>query len=205
MSPAGKHKDVRLVGLVFCQPYAKLAKEEILPALRYFHRRSGQHVNFYFPGYYAGWEAPPGDIMAAVPADGPGWIFSADAFDDFRRELENSTAWKYSGGTDFILANAKFDREQDTAYLDLSSALSINFEQLQRDGALQSVGMLFESIFSYAESCDGTDPAWGFSDKMGGNLIASSIKNLVVSVLPSAVQPNAKGAFHFVSKDLALK
>jgi hypothetical protein len=39
---------VRLVGLVFCRPQARLAREEIIPSLPYFHCRSGEHCNFYF-------------------------------------------------------------------------------------------------------------------------------------------------------------
>lgn len=202
MSPSGRQRDVRLVGLVFCQPHSKFTKDEILPGLRYFHRRSGEHVNFYFAGYYEAWEAPPGDVMAVQPADGPGWVFSANAFDAFREELQRATTWQYSGGSDFILANARFDTERNEAYLDFSSALSITFERLKHDGALSDAGILFERIFAYAESCDGIDPTWGFSDREGRTLVGRALKSLVVSVLPTPLRQEAKTAFHFVSTDL---
>ena len=202
MSSSGRQRDVRLVGLVFCQPHSKFTTDEILPALRYFHRRSGEHVNFYFAGYYEAMEAPAGEVMAVPPAEGPGWVFSAQAFDNFRQELQRTTSWRYSGGSDFVLANARYDTERDLAYLDFRSALSITFERLKHDGALADVGILFERIFAYAESCDGADPTWGFSDREGKSLVGSALKNLVVSVLPAPLRQDAKTAFHFVTTDL---
>lgn len=202
MSSSGRNHDVRLIGLVFCQPHSKFAKDEILPALRYFHLRSGEHVNFYFAGYYEAFEARQGDVMAAPPADGPGWGFSAEAFDAFRQELHRATTWRYSGASDFILVNARFDAERDEAYLDFSSALSITFERLKHDGALSDVGVLFERIFSYAESCVGNDPTWGFSDLQGGILVGSALKSLVISVLPTPLRQDVKAAFNFVSSNL---
>jgi len=84
MSASGRNRGVKLVGLIFCQPHTKFSKDEILPGLRYFHYRSGERVNFYFPGYGEGFEAKPGEIMAVPPADGPGWVFNAQTFEQFR-------------------------------------------------------------------------------------------------------------------------
>lgn len=202
MSPSGRQRDVRLVGLVFCQPHSEFAKNELLPALGYFNQRSGEHVNFYFAGYVQTSEASPGYVMAIPPADGPGWAFSARAFNGFREELQRMTTWRYSGGSDFVLTNARFDIGSKVAYLDLSSALSITFERLKVDGAPFSVGMLFERIFDYADTCDGLDPAWGFSNHQGKRLVASALKSLVISVLPAPLRQDARTAFHFVSTHL---
>jgi hypothetical protein len=179
MSSEGRQRDVRLGGLVFCQPHSKFAKDEILPALRYFDCRSGQHVNFYFPGYAKGWEAPAGDVMALAPTDGPGWIFNAQSFNEFRDTLQKQINWQYSGGSELILANARYDSERKVAWLDFSSALCITFERLKHDGALSDVEILFERIFQYAEKCDGIDPTWGFSDQEGKTSIGHAFKNLV--------------------------
>lgn len=201
MSPGEQGKKVRLVGVMFCQPHSKFAKDEILLGLRYFHYRSGEHVNFYFAGYGQGYEAPPGDILAVAPAEGPGWVFSARAFNDFRAELERRTTWRYSGGSELVLANARFDADRNLAYLDFSSALAITLERLKYDGAPADVGIVFERIFAYAESCDGTDPTWGFSDQAAKTLVGSALKSLFISVLPSPLRQDAKAAFHFVSTD----
>ena len=203
MSSSGRQKEVRLIGLIFCQPNSRFAKDEIFPALDYFHCRSGEHVNFYFAGYCKAYEARAGDVMVITPANGPGWVFNAKAFNNFRQHLEHTTTWRYSGGSDFVLANARFDSNRNEAYLDFQSALSITFERLQHDGALANVGILFEKVFKHAETCDGTDPTWGFSDNAGKTAIGSAFKSLIVSVLPAPFRQDAKEAFHFVSKDLS--
>jgi hypothetical protein len=199
MSPRGHNQRVRLVGIMFCQPHSKFTKEEILPALRYFHFRSGEHVNFYFAGYGQGFDPSPGQVMALSPAEGPGWIFDAEAFNDVRGELERRTTWRYGGGSELLLANAHFDVEKNSSALDFTSAVSISFERLKHDGALPDVGILFERIFRYAEGCSGDDATWGFSDQEAGKLVGNALKNLVLSTLPSALRQDAKTAFHLVT------
>jgi hypothetical protein len=44
-------KRVRMVGLLFARSDSPLAKKEIIPSLEYFHDRSGEHIDFYCPGY----------------------------------------------------------------------------------------------------------------------------------------------------------
>jgi len=198
-----RKRDVRLVGLVFCQPHSSFAKNEILPALPYFDDRSGERVNFYFAGYCKKIEVQVNNIVGVPLVDFPDWAFSAKAFNDFRQNLERKTAWKYSGATDFILANARYESERGKAFLDFSSAISITLEKLEHDGSLTNVGMLFERVFSYAETCTGDDPTWGFSDQEGKKIVGGALKNLVVSVLPKSIQQGAKDAIHFVSNDLS--
>jgi len=86
--------------------------------------------------------------------------------------------------------------------LDFDSALSITLERLKHDGALADVGILFERIFAYGEAYQGSDPTWGFSDREGKTLVASALRNVVLSILPKPLREDAKTAFHFVSKSL---
>ena len=83
MAPASTDRNMHLVGIMFCQPYSRFAKEAVLPGLRYFHYRSGEHVNFYFAGYRQDYEAAPGEILALALDDGPGWVFSASSLNAF--------------------------------------------------------------------------------------------------------------------------
>jgi hypothetical protein len=174
-----------------------------LPALPYFNFRSGEHVNFYFAGYAQSQDAPAGFVIA-IPsiAAKPGWAFSAKAFNEFRSELHNTTTWRYSGDSELILANARYDAKRDSAFVDFSSALSITLEKLEYDGALSNAGMLFERILAYAETCKADDPTWGFSDAMGMNVAGSALKNLFISILPAPLRKNAAVAFNFTSKDM---
>jgi hypothetical protein len=63
--------------------------------------------------------------------DGQRWWFDTKAFDEVREYVEEQSAWKYSGGADLILANARCIMG-DTGYgklpslqIDFSSAISV--------------------------------------------------------------------------------
>jgi hypothetical protein len=192
---------VRLVGLVFCRPEFPIA-QEILPSLDYFHRKSGEHANFYFAGYGRK-NLPEWKRGRSVQVAGfPDWRFNASVFDALRAEIEARTTWHYSGASDLILTNAIDQKDADYAEMDFTSAICINLEQLRDKRGFGLVGKLFEKIFRYAENYKGDDPTWGFSDKAGTRIVRSAIKNLFISVLPEAVRADAKGAFQFVVRDI---
>jgi hypothetical protein len=44
-------QSVRMLGFLFVRLDSPLAKKEIIPSLEFFHERSGEHVDFYCPGY----------------------------------------------------------------------------------------------------------------------------------------------------------
>lgn len=205
MSPTERNRNIKLAGIVFCQPHSKFAKEEILPALRYFHGRSGPCVNFYFVGYYPGQEGHPNDIKVESPIAGSEWIFSPEAFNEFRTELERSTSWQYSGGADFILVNAQFNSDPEGSCLDFGSAIAVNFDRLAQEVPSFNVGIFFENIFKSAESRSQFDIVSRISNKEGNKLIHGAIKHIVLSVLPSSFQREARAAFNYVVTDLRPK
>lgn len=131
----------RIVGLVFCQLNSQIGREEILPSIDYFNFRSGNNVNFYFLGYHR--------------STGPdkAWGFDAADFNECRKGMEASSKWRYSGGTDLILANVKFDAATGFASANLASIECFTFEVLKHAGVLPNVGMFFEKIFQFCEEC----------------------------------------------------
>jgi hypothetical protein len=101
------------------------------------------------------------------------------------------TRWKYSGGVDLILTNARYDQtrervvnhitgryKQGLAYLDFSTAIVVNLDKAKADNAILSIETFFEQIFQYAETQEGDDPAWGFSDHMAMRVTSSAFKSL---------------------------
>ena len=203
---------VRLAGLLFARPTSPLAQKEIIPNLAYFHARSGEHVNFYCGGYWAG-DLPPDPGRVRV---GNGWMYSDASFDSFRQEVERRSAWRYSGGADLILLNATFRRrsflqralaagEATEVVLDFSSAIALQLETLRKDEVIPGVEQLFESIFRYAEAQDGRDPAWGFSQAVAGSHAGSFLLDLVLSLLPGKLGKSAKDLSHFAIRDISVK
>jgi hypothetical protein len=194
--PLQPRRSARLVGLLFARPRTPFAAAEIVPSLRYFHQRSGHSINFYCAGFEVGWDlaaTPDTDILTA---------YSDTEFDAFRRDIETRCKWRYSGGADLLLANARFDGWE--VAIDFSSMISANLVKMKSDGAIDSVDSFFERIFQYSETQDGTDPTWGFSDSSARSLIPSALKNLLISFLPEGLRADSKKAFHFVVSDLSL-
>lgn len=203
---------VRLVGLIFARPATALAKEDVLPNLSYLHQRSKDFVYFYCGGYWKG-DLPPDAETGRVPL-GNGWMYSDAAFDNFREQIESLTTWHYSGGADLILTNARYEvpnpkwewlssRETPYSYLDFTSVIAVNLEEVKRDASLPSVFTIFEGICRYAERSNGQDPTWGFSDQLGGRLAGEAFKEVLVFALPEALRDRTRQAFQFAAKDIS--
>ena len=92
---------VRMVGLLFARAQARLA-QQILPSLTDFDARSGNNIDFFFPGYIPR-VVPAYDHYPQYQPQPFGWTYEADDFHSFVREVESETRWRYSGGCDLIL------------------------------------------------------------------------------------------------------
>ncbi|MFT3807259.1 hypothetical protein [Arenimonas sp.] len=207
-------ESVRLVGLLFARQASPLAQKEIIPNLAYFNARSGDNVNFYCGGYWAG-DLPPDPHTGRVQV-GNGWVYSDERFDEFRKQVEQRSAWRYSGGADLILLNARFQRlsllrqmmnsgEATEVVLDFSSAIVLPLEALRHQNIIPGVEQFFESIFRYAEEQDGCDPTWGFSQKVAGSHAGSYLLELILSLLPAQLGKSAKELAHFAVRDISAR
>ena len=196
-------KPASLVAFIFSRPDCALAKGEILAAIDYFNER-GNNTVFYFAGYDQKKTRPD-----SPEVKGPGnesWYFDAQAFNAFRADVEDQTKWKYSGGSDMILTNAKYEKvgEYMQARIDFSHVMLLQLDKLKEISTAQTVGELFEQIFQFAEkSAASTNPVWEFSDKSGLGLVKHSFKSLILSFLPKALQDDARGAFHLAVSDIS--
>jgi len=195
---------VILVGLVFARPEARLAGEQILLSIAYFHLRSGKHVNFYFAGFKQGQALTRKAVSPARDRLGPhgDWAFSDEEFNTFRAEMESRTRWRYSGGTDLVVMNGLNDTPQ-RGRLDFSTAIAVNLDAAIADGLFPNASMLFERVFQFGESCDGVDPTWGLSDALGLKAGAAALLEVVLSAAPEAVRKSARGVRHFAVKDIS--
>lgn len=194
----------KLVGVLFCAPSSKTAKDEILPSLDYFHHRSGQFVDFFCVGY----GTHPGDgpdesrpIPVSV-VDNAQWRFSAQEFNKCREEFECLTKWRFSGETDLILVVARKSRSGE-ATLDYSCAIVCNLEGMLRDQAIPSVRSFFEKLCQFGEQFAGSDPVWKLSDKLGVQSAKDLLEDAVLTLLPETVRKRYKAAKHFSVSNVA--
>lgn len=195
---------VKMVGLLFARPESRLAREQIVPHLDYYHHRAGTHTHFFCAGYGA--YSPPGqmrDAQVVTSIAGQPWAFSARLFDGFRAELERRSRWCYSGGSDLVLTNSVWSAGEQSADLDFSTAVAMNLDQAVADGAIPDVERLFERVFRFGESADGHDPTWGFAAEEGLVAVRSGLVNMLLSLLPRGVGAEAKKLPHFLVADLS--
>jgi hypothetical protein len=193
-----------MVGLLFAKPPSALACSEVIPNLPYFHHRAGRHIHFFCVGYGAYW-APGGvpDAQTVVTIGNTDWQYSDRLFNEFRAELEDTTAWQYSGGTELVLTNATWDAAHRSADLDFRSSLAMNLEQAIADGAIPDVARWFERIFRFAEDSRDDDPTWGFGVSAGLVVARSGLASAILSLLPGTFGSEARKLPHFVVTDLA--
>lgn len=193
---------LKMVGILFARPNSSLAKSDILPILSDFHVRSADYIDFFFAGYANG----PRDLPGYEPVPGPAgesWGYHPKDFENFRRELEKKTKWRYSGGADLLLTNASYDMKKETASLDFGSTIVCQLETMKSQGAIKSVEVFFEDIFRFAESATGDDPTWGFSDQQGGRAVGSALQEIVLSFVPKSIRSQAVRVAHFGVVDLS--
>lgn len=199
-------KSVNITGLIFARPESPLAKEEVIPNIEYWHHRSDFFTDFYCAGFgaYGGRKAGPRDAKRLKDVHHADWWYSSSSFNAFLNEIESRTTWKYRGGTDIIVVNARYESQKDSAWLDFTSAVAINLERAKKDEAIRDVPELAETVFAFAKNLnESRDLVWVYSDKRGFLVLRDSLKNLLLSFLPEALRPGAKKAFHFVAADIS--
>ena len=198
---------IRLVGFLFARPSSRLAAEQIVPNLDYFHHRSADEVDFFCAGYGMYWEVfrdKVPDMQVVAKVGDRDWLFSATMFNRFRQEVEREAKkWKYGGGVELVLANAHYEPNTSSAVIDFNSAVALDLDKGLADEAFVTVEHLFEDIVRYAEKQRHDDPARGLSNALGLEIVKSLPKRVLISLLPEAVRNDARKAFHFYIKDLA--
>jgi hypothetical protein len=133
------------------------------------------------------------------------WEFSDKRFNESRIEIECITNWEYRGGTELILANAKYDSEKKEAYIDFNEAINLDLDDAKKEGSIDSIEKFFESIFRYAEKQSGEDPLWGFRKKIISKSISSVLKELVLSLLPKGIGQSIKKSSFSLMKSINQK
>lgn len=196
---------IRMVGLLFARPESSLAASEILPHLEYYHHRSGDHIDFFCAGYGKYWENsrdefPDQRLVSRVKDEN--WLYSSAKFNAFREEVERMTRWRYSGGSDLLLTNGRYDSDKHIGYLDFSTSVVCQLDQMKSDGAILKVETFFEDVFRFAERFGGDDPTWGFSDRMGVKAAGSAIKRFVLSLIPKKLGEDVARVAHFAVQDI---
>ena len=192
----------KLVGILFAQPGHALVKDQVLPNLPYFHERSADNVDFFFAGYSTDGSGNA-DAVKVTTIDSVKWFYSAQALNRMRAEVESSVKWRYSGGCDLLLTNARLDEDRKKVRLDFATSVICPLQEMLRIEAITSVPEFFEEIFRYAEKQDRNDPTWGLSDSLGFDQAGSILKAVVLSLLPKGIGKEAEKLVHLAAQDIS--
>ncbi len=192
----------KLVGILFAQPGHALVKDQVLPNLPYFHERTANNVDFFFAGYSTD-DSGNADAVKVTTVDSVKWFYSAQALNRMREEVESSVKWRYSGGCDLLLTNARLDEDHKKVRLDFATSIICPLQELLRVEAITSVPEFFEKIFRYAEKQDRNDPTWGLSDSLGFDKAGSVLKAVVLSLLPKGIGKEAGKLVHLAAQDIS--
>ena len=178
---------VRLFAFLLGHPGNKLVRDDIVPLLDDWHRRCGTAVDFVCLGLSERSDETP---------DGRG-------FNQIVRLFEKHFDWKYSGQTDLLAFNGRYDMRSREAIFDLSQVVAMTLEQALETRAIGSVSALMEAMFRAAAEHDGDNPAWAFSDAQGARLAGSGIKRFLLSLLPEWARADAERGLFFHVRDLS--
>jgi len=192
----------KLVGILFAQPGDALVKEQVLPNLPYFHERTADNVDLFFAGYSTD-SSGDADAVKVGTIDRVKWFYSAQALSRIRAEVESSVKWRYSGGCDLLLTNARLDEDEKKVRLDFATSVICPLPEMLRIKAITSIPEFLEEIFRYAEKQDRNDPTWGLSDTPGFDKSGSILKAVVLSLLPDGVGKEAEKLVHLAAPDIS--
>lgn len=157
------------IGILIGHPTSEFI-QSILRKLSYFHHRSGESINFYFPGYGTYWYGTYYDEEKVCKIDNIYWSFSSKMFSNFISDMENESKWEYSGESELILINYK------NGDLDFSETIVFYLDQMIKEKHISSVEMLFENIFRYFKR---NNSLYKYSDKRVGSQLSTDVLGVI--------------------------
>lgn len=204
----GENSSMKMTGLLFSPPYTRVAKEEIIDRLEYYHHRSANNIDFFCVGYGAFLplesdskiepvKTVKSDLFGALT-----WQFDEKVFITLCEQLGLLTDWHYSGESDLILVGALYDSDVDEVNLDFSTAIVLDLELMLKEDSKLSVGRIYESIFRYVDTHSWENSTIEFSDRSGLKALLSSLVDGIIESLPKAAGLLWKKGRHYRTLNL---
>jgi hypothetical protein len=146
LTERGDDPTEKLVGVLFMREGQAVADNEILPSIPYFGIRSGDDIDFYFPGWRDNYVYIPGEVQT--------WTFDPVNFNKALELFEAESEWKYSGGIELLLMGMR-KSAAGTLAIDLKRIIRIPISLMRERKLVESVEVLFERIFRFAREYAG--------------------------------------------------
>jgi len=173
------HRSLTVV--VLAHGSAKIAKEQLLPFLDYWHFRSRDFVDFVFPGYSG--DPSVGKFKKRIPENAP--RFSPSDFTEVVERFEASSTWRYGGEPSvFLLSAIRGTQPEALVSFDWSEVIDFDLARAISEKVIESPQTLFETIIRAAKSHSGDISQWSLSDMLGAGSLGSAILSALLENLP---------------------
>lgn len=130
-----------VIGILLGNSNSPFMREGILSRIDYYHHRSGNNIDFYFPGYGAYWYNECGKQEIVCSIENVDWLFSSKLYSDFIEKIENQSKWKYSGETELLLLTFS------NGELNFKEVMIFWLDKMVEKGIIYSPSNFFEEIF----------------------------------------------------------
>ena len=166
-----------LVVVVFANARTELFAKHLRPYLGEWHYRSGELVEFVFPGYRGLGDPKEHRFKPDIYDD----AYQDHIFVRATEECQARSAWRYTGEPVVIICNATIplDLPSNTspADLHLESCIVFDLAEALKKGVIRSVPFFFQSIIAFAKENPGYATAWNFSDSVGIRNLLDQVKD----------------------------
>jgi hypothetical protein len=199
-----------LLVLVFANAKTELFQKHISPYLGEWHYRSGDFVEFVFPGYQGLGDPKDHEFKAEVYED----AYQDHVFVKATEVFQSKSGWRYSGEPTVIICNARVDDaphgDPSRAELQLSSCIEFDLAEALRNGAIPSVPKFFQGIIAFAKANPDRNTVWNYSDVIGIQSLLDRLKDgLVKSLskwlkLDDTLPPTLQVAKYFAVRNLVV-
>jgi hypothetical protein len=130
-------------------------RDEIASSFEFWSRDSGEHFDMFFPGWYF----HNGKLR-----------FNLNRFEEYRKEIERVSSWKYSGETDLLILNFDYTLQTGKAQFAFDEVIILPVEDMIREKRIGSFAVLLSYIHNAARKSRNRgkhSKVWEMSDGIG--------------------------------------
>ena len=133
---------------------SELAKQ-VKASIKYWDKDSEKYIDIIFPGWFFSKGKP---------------VFILDVFLHEKNEIESMSKYRYSGETDLLLLNYRFNITRGMGDFSFEHTIVLLVEQMIQSGRINSIDGLIQELINHAKDIwKVTDKSkiWEISDKIG--------------------------------------
>jgi hypothetical protein len=171
----------------------KKIAEQIVSSFDYWDKDTGDNLDIVL----AGWKKDEGKLT-----------FDIDDFLLFRRLVESSSKWRFSGETDLLLLNFEVDLWAIDGRFDYSEVIVLPLEEMLRSKYIGSVDAFVSELSNLSREIsarsrfEGNSPVWELSDSTGIQRVKKDIWQAIKKLILKDYADKYDGLANFAVRDL---